>query len=52
MMRRARPAAAEPAMTEVRDEDLDAAELRRAVAIGVTIWKRRKISRTCYTLSW
>lgn len=51
-MRRTRPATAEPAMTEARVEDLDDAEVRRAVTIGVTIWKRRMISRTCYRLSW
>jgi len=39
-MRRTRPATAEPAMTEVRDEDLDGTELRRDVTIGVTIWER------------
>jgi hypothetical protein len=44
MIRRTRPAAAEPAMTAVRDEDLDDPEVRRAVTIGVTIWEKRMIS--------
>jgi hypothetical protein len=45
MMRRTRPATAEPAMMEVRaDEDLDGAEERRDVTIGVTIWEREKRS--------
>jgi hypothetical protein len=44
-MRRKRPAAAVPAIMEVRTEDLDDdAEVRRAVTIGVTIWERRMIS--------
>jgi hypothetical protein len=44
-IRRTRPATAEPAMMEVRADDLDdGPEVRRAVTIGVTIWERRMIS--------
>jgi hypothetical protein len=45
-MRRAMPATVEPAMMEVRDEERDEAEVRRAVTIGVTIWERNEISNT------
>jgi hypothetical protein len=49
MMRRARPAA-EPAIMKVRDEERDeapdGAEVRKGVAMGVTIWERKEISWT------
>lgn len=38
------PATAEPAIMGVRDEDWDGAEVRRAVAMGVTIWEIKGIS--------
>jgi hypothetical protein len=47
-MRRAMPAAAEPAIMEVCDEERVCAEERRAVTMGVTIWERKEISWTCY----
>jgi hypothetical protein len=37
------PATAEPAIMEVRDEERDCAEVRRAVTMGVTIWERKEI---------
>ena len=44
-IRRIRLAMAEPAMMELRADDLDdGPEVRRAVTIGVTIWERRMIS--------
>lgn len=46
-MRRVVPAMTEPAMMEVRDEERDDAEARRAVTMGVTIWERKEISWTC-----
>ncbi len=51
MIRRIRPATAEPAIMGVRAEDRDsAAEERRAVTMGVTIWERKEISWLCCTL--
>jgi hypothetical protein len=49
MMRRIRPATAEPAIMGVRAEDRDDAEVR-PVAMGVTIWERKEISWLCCTL--
>ena len=43
-MKRATPATVAPAIMGVRDEERDDAEVRRAVTIGVTIWKRKEIS--------
>lgn len=43
-MRRATPAAAEPAIIEMCDEEGDRAEERIAVTMGVTIWEKKEIS--------
>jgi len=45
------PATVEPAIMEVRDEERDDVEVRRAVTMGVTIWERKEISLTCCTPS-
>ncbi len=50
MVRRTRLATAELAIMEVRAEDRDGTEVRRAVTTGVMIWEK-EISWLCCTLS-
>jgi hypothetical protein len=45
MRRTARPAMAEPAITEARDEREEGGDARNDVTIGVTIWGDKKQKR-------